>query len=132
MTLAYNATSNKNVFLVDNNIFSQTLDILRTRAKPLGIKVLPIDLDKFELEDFDNAFGLVVQLPNNHGRIKHPDGLLRCAEVYKCIKIAIVDPLAQVLMQPVGEMGFDIAVGSMQRFGIPMGCLLYTSDAADE
>ena len=121
MTLAYNATSNKNVFLVDNKIFPQTLDILRTRAKPLGIKVLPIELDKFELEDFTNAFGIVVQLPNNHGGIKHPDGLLRCAEVYKCIKIAVVDPLAQVLMQPVGEMGFDIAVGSMQRFGIPMG-----------
>ena len=121
MTLAYNATSNKNVFLVDNKIFPQTLDILRTRAKPLGIKVLPIELEKFELEDFTNAFGIVVQLPNNHGGIKHPDGLLRCAEVYKCIKIAVVDPLAQVLMQPVGEMGFDIAVGSMQRFGIPMG-----------
>ena len=121
MTLAYNATSNKNVFLVDNKIFPQTLSILRTRAKPLGIKVLPIELSNFELEDFTNAFGLVVQLPNNHGGIKHPDGLLRCAEVYKCIKIAVVDPLAQVLMQPVGEMGFDIAVGSMQRFGIPMG-----------
>ena len=121
MTLAYNATSNKNVFLVDSKIFPQTLGILRTRAKPLGIKVLPIELDKFELEDFTNAFGIVVQLPNNHGGIKHPDGLLRCAEVYKCIKIAVVDPLAQVLMQPVGEMGFDIAVGSMQRFGIPMG-----------
>jgi len=121
MTLAYNATSNKNVFLVDNKIFPQTLDILRTRAKPLGIKVLPIELSNFELEDFTNAFGIVVQLPNNHGGIKHPDGLLRCAEVYKCIKIAVVDPLAQVLMQPVGEMGFDIAVGSMQRFGIPMG-----------
>ena len=41
--------------------------------------------------------------------------------VYKCMKIAIVDPMCQVLMKPVGEMGFDIAVGSMQRFGIPMG-----------
>ena len=46
---------------------------------------------------------------------------MRCAEAYKCMKIAIVDPLCQVLMKPVGEMGFDIAVGSMQRFGIPMG-----------
>ena len=43
------------------------------------------------------------------------------ADVYKCMKIAIVDPMCQVLMQPVGEMGFDIAVGSMQRFGVPMG-----------
>ena len=42
-------------------------------------------------------------------------------DVYKCMKIAIVDPLCQVLMKPVADMGFDIAVGSMQRFGIPMG-----------
>ena len=47
--------------------------------------------------------------------------LLRCADVYKCMKIAIVDPMCQVLMKPVGEMGFDVAVGSMQRFGVPMG-----------
>ena len=46
---------------------------------------------------------------------------MRLADACKCMKIAIVDPLAQVLMQPVGEMGFDIAVGSMQRFGVPMG-----------
>ena len=70
---------------------------------------------------FTDAFGLLVQLPNSHGNLKHRDGLLRCAEVYKCMKIAIVDPMCQVLMKPVGEWGFDIAVGSMQRFGVPMG-----------
>ena len=74
-----------------------------------------------DLGDVSLSFGIIVQLPNNHGKLRHPDGLLRCAEVYKCMKIAIVDPLAQVLMQPVGELGFDIAVGSMQRFGVPMG-----------
>ena len=61
--------------------------------------------------EFDSAFGLLVQLPNNLGRLKNPDALLRVAEVYKCMKVAVVDPLCQVLMQPVGEMGFDIAVG---------------------
>ena len=73
------------------------------------------------MEDFENAFGLLVQLPNNKGRLRDPNSLLRIADVHKCMKIAVVDPLCQVLMQPVGEMGFDIAVGSMQRFGIPMG-----------
>ena len=52
---------------------------------------------------FTDAFGLLVQLPNSHGNLKHRDGLLRCAEVYKCMKIAIVDPMCQVLMKPVGE-----------------------------
>ena len=63
----------------------------------------------------------MVQLPNNKGSLRDPSAFLRIASVYKCMKIAIVDPLCQVLMKPVGDMGFDIAVGSMQRFGIPMG-----------
>ena len=73
------------------------------------------------LAELKDAFGILVQLPNSHGALKHRDGLLTAAEVCKCMKIAIVDPLCQVLMKPVGEMGFDIAVGSMQRFGVPMG-----------
>ena len=95
---------------------------MQTRARPLGINIIKIDLDDaIPISFFADAFGLLVQLPNNHGNIKCNDGILRLAEVHKCMKIAIVDPLAQVLMQPVGEMGFDVAVGSMQRFGVPMG-----------
>ena len=112
----------KNTFLVDSKIFPQTLEVLRTRARPLDINIQLIDLDaSIALEDFTDAFGIVVQLPNNDGKLRHCDGLLRCAEVFNTTKIAIVDPMCQVLMQPVGEWGFDIAVGSMQRFGIPMG-----------
>ena len=112
----------KNTFLVDSKVFPQTLEVLRTRARPLDINIQLIDLDaSIALEDFTDAFGIVVQLPNNDGKLRHCDGLLRCAEVFNTTKIAIVDPMCQVLMQPVGEWGFDIAVGSMQRFGIPMG-----------
>ena len=115
-------TGDKKGFLVDSNIFPQTLEVLKTRATPLGINIIKLDLeDTIPLCDFEDSFGVLVQMPNNLGNIRPCNGLLRCAEVYKCMKIAIVDPLAQVLMQPVGEMGFDIAVGSMQRFGIPMG-----------
>jgi len=122
MILSYNNSKNKNTFLVDSEVFPQTLAVLQTRAKPLGIEIKLIDWYKVtELEDFDDAFGLVVQLPNNKGRLRDPNALLRIADVYKCMKIAVVDPLCQVLMQPVGEMGFDVAVGSMQRFGVPMG-----------
>ena len=121
MILAYNQ-GKKNDFIVDSKIFSQTLDVLKTRAKPLGINIIKIDLDAtIALEEFTNAFGLLVQLPDSNGRLKYHEGLLRCADVYKCMKIAIVDPMCQVLMKPVGEMGFDVAVGSMQRFGVPMG-----------
>jgi glycine dehydrogenase len=121
MLLAHSA-SKKNVFLVDSEVFPQTLQVLETRAKPLGIEIKLLDWHTVAaLEDFDDAFGLLVQLPNNKGRLRDPNALIRIADVYKCMKIAVVDPMAQVLMKPVGEMGFDIAVGSMQRFGIPMG-----------
>ena len=112
----------KNTCLVDSKVFPQTLEVLRTRARPLDINIQLIDLDEsIALEDFTDAFCIIVQLPNNNGKLRHCDGLLRCAEVFNTTKIAIVDPMCQVLMQPVGEWGFDIAVGSMQRFGIPMG-----------
>jgi len=122
MILAYNSSKDQNIFIVDKDIFPQTLAVLQTRAEPLGIIIQQIDFSgSIELIEFEKAFGLIVQLPNNKGRLKNPDALVRVADVYKCIKIAIVDPLCQVLMKPVGEMGFDIAVGSMQRFGVPMG-----------
>ena len=112
----------KNTFLVDSKIFPQTLKVLKTRAQPLDIKIQLIDLDdSIALEDFTDAFGIIVQLPNNEGKLRHCDGLLRCAEVFGTAKVAVVDPMCQVLMQPVGEWGFDVAVGSMLRFGIPMG-----------
>ena len=112
----------KNTFLVDSKIFPQTLKVLQTRARPLDIHIQLIDLDEsIALEDFTDAFGIIVQLPNNEGKLRHCDGLLRCAEVFGTAKVAVVDPMCQVLMQPVGEWGFDVAVGSMQRFGIPMG-----------
>ena len=122
MILAFGASRNKNKFLIDSQIFPQTLAVLETRAKPLGIEIIKLDFDdSIPLVDFESAFGLLVQLPNNQGKLRDPDSLIRVADVYKCLKIAVVDPMAQVLMKPVGEMGFDIAVGSMQRFGIPMG-----------
>ena len=121
MLLAH-STSKKNTFLVDSEVFPQTLKVLQTRAKPLGIKIKLLDWQTVAaLEEFDDAFGLLVQMPNNKGRLLDPSSILRIADVYKCMKIAVVDPLCQVLMKPVADMGFDIAVGSMQRFGIPMG-----------
>ena len=121
MILAH-GSSKKNIFLVDKEIFPQTLKVLETRAKPLGIEISLIDIEgSIPLEKIDTAFGVLVQLPDNNGKIKQTEALLRIADVYKCMKIAIVDPMCQVLMRPVGEIGFDIAVGSMQRFGVPMG-----------
>jgi len=121
MLLAHSQSKKKD-FIVDDKLFPQTLEVLQTRARPLGINIVKIDLDaSIPISFFAEAFGFITQLPDNHGNIKIRGGVMRLAEACKCMKIAIVDPLAQVLMQPVGKMGFDIAVGSMQRFGVPMG-----------
>ncbi len=121
MLLAY-STSNKKDFIVDDRVFKQTLEVIETRAKPLDINIIKLDLtSNIPLSFFTNAFGVLIQMPNREGKLIDVTGLLRVADVNKCMKIAVVDPMCQVLMQPVGEMGFDIAVGSMQRFGVPMG-----------
>jgi len=121
MLLAHSA-SNKKDFVVDDRVFKQTLEVIETRAKPLGINVIKLDLtDNIPLSFFTDAFGTLIQMPNREGKLIDVSGLLRVADVNKCMKIAVVDPLCQVLMEPVGEMGFDVAVGSMQRFGVPMG-----------
>ena len=122
MTLAYNSNSKYNTFLVDSRVFFSTLQVLQTRAEPLGINIVTLDLNApIPLEEFETAFGFLMQLPNSVGQLKQPNGLMRVCDVHKVVKIAVVDPMCQVLMKPVGDMGFDIAVGSMQRFGIPIG-----------
>ena len=121
MLLAHSA-SNKKDFVVDDRVFKQTLEVIETRAKPLGINVIKLDLTgNIPLSFFADAFGILIQMPNREGKLIDVSGLIRVADVNKCMKIAVVDPLCQVLMEPVGEMGFDVAVGSMQRFGVPMG-----------
>ena len=120
MLLAH-GQSKKKSFIVDKNIFTN-IRSFKTRAEPLDIKIILVDYtEAIPLEYFEESFGVLVQLPNRHGTLRYPDAINRVADVYKCMKIAIVDPMYQVLMQPVAEWGFDIAVGSMQRFGVPMG-----------
>ena len=85
MILAYNA-SKKNTLLVDSKIFPQTLKVLRTRAKPLGIKILLMDFDaSMDLPDYQEAFGIIIQLPNSEGKLRYPDGILKCCEVFNAV-----------------------------------------------
>ena len=82
MILAYNQGKKKD-FIVDSKIFPQTLKVLKTRAKPLNINIIKIDLDAtISLEEFTNAFGLLIQLPDSSGKLKYHDGILRCAEAF--------------------------------------------------
>jgi glycine dehydrogenase len=117
-------------FLVDRQVFPQTLAVLQTRAEPLGISLELVDAEALaaqaaagEAPDLPaDAFGLLLQLPGNRGGLWDPAPLLAAAGEAGLIRAVAIDPLAQVLLAPVGQLGADIAVGSAQRLGVPMGC----------
>jgi glycine dehydrogenase len=108
-------------FLVDRAVLPQTLAVLHTRAEPLGIELVPFDAAGWSGELPGGAFGLLLQLPGVDGKLWDPSGLLAAARSAGLISTVAIDPLAQVLLAPVGQLGADIAVGSLQRFGVPMG-----------
>jgi glycine dehydrogenase len=111
---------NSHTFFVDQNIFPQTIDVLKTRSKPLGIKLEVDHLSKLDLNSPD-YFGVYVQNPDNNGAIKDLTSLISNAHDKEVFVGVGVDLMSLLLMKSPGEMGADIAVGSSQRFGVPMG-----------
>ena len=106
-------------FLVDAAVLPQTLAVLRTRCEPIGVQ-----LEVAEPTDFrwgEDVFGVLLQLPGRCGRLWDPRACIERAHAHGALVTVAVDPLAQVLLEPVGDLGADIAVGSAQRFGVPMG-----------
>ena len=118
MMLAKRVSKNKsNVFFVHNNVFPQTLNILRSRAKPLGVE---IEIGS-EPEDQKDYFGSYIQFPAADGSIVNPSSHIDQIQSKGGLAIVGTDLLASVLIKPAGEYSADIVVGSAQRFGIPMG-----------
>jgi len=122
ISLSYAVRKNKNAnkFLLDQEILPQTLDVLKTRCEPLGI-----ELDFFDKEILEadcNVFGLLIQLPGKNGCVWDPTSIINRVHQFDAIVTIAIDPLAQVLMKPMGEIGADIVVGSAQRFGVPIAC----------
>ena len=107
--------------LVDSNTHPQTVSVLRTRMEPIGITVTLSDVDTMNPE---GHFAVVVSWPGSDGNIPNVDtvrSLTSRAREVKALAIAATDLLACSIIVPPGQLGFDIAVGSSQRFGVPMG-----------
>lgn len=111
---------NAQKYFVDERIFPQTLDVLKTRALPLGIKLV---VDKYENIDIAEAdyFGLIVQYPNANGSVEDYKELFAKAGENQVFITAAADLMSLVLLTPPGEIGADVVVGTTQRFGVPMG-----------
>ncbi len=111
--------NNVNVVLVDEKMWPQTHDVLKTRAFPLGIELKIQAKEDFEFGD--NVFGIIIQYPNSDGEIVDYSEWVEKAHK-KDIKVAVAaDLLSLALLTPPGEWGADIVFGSSQRFGVPMG-----------
>ncbi|TSA50716.1 MAG: glycine dehydrogenase (aminomethyl-transferring), partial [Sphingobacteriales bacterium] len=122
MTLVYHSNGKeetKNVFLVADNCFPQTIDILKTRALPLDIELVISSPDKFNFNE--RVFGCIVQYPDSFGGVNDYSSMIE--EANKCgVKVVMAtDLLALTLLKSPGELGADIAIGSAQRFGVPLG-----------
>ena len=124
MTLARRVFSGDDsaVFLIDKFLHPQTKAVVATRAKPLAIEVVEFDpSEPLTNISTQEVFGVLVQYPNTKGEILDYSALAAWAHERNALLIAATDLLALTLIAPPGEWGADIAVGSAQRFGVPMG-----------
>src|ERR1700727_1346390 len=106
-------------FLADADCLPQTLDVLRTRAEPLGIE-LRIAAITGET-DFAGVFGVLLQYPGASGEVRDLGPVIEAAHAAKATVAVAADVLALTMLKPPGELGADVAIGSTQRFGVPMG-----------
>ena len=116
------------VLIVDEHAFPQTIAVIRTRAKPRGVGVVVADLSRVttaesltEIAGGGPVFGVIVQYPGADGEVRDWSALTAAAHELGALVTAAADLLALTLATPPGEWGADVAVGSSQRFGVPMG-----------
>ena len=121
MTLARrnSKSDDSSLFLIDKNLHAQTKAVVITRAKPLGIEV--VEVDALNIDQSLDYFGLLVQYPDTTGTINDFSKAAQDAHEKNALLIAATDLLALTLLKAPGEWGADIAIGSAQRFGVPMG-----------
>ncbi len=125
MIMAYNSRPrdlvkrNASTFFVSDKVFPQTLDVIKTRAIPLGIHIISGDHNQFEFPE--DLFGAIVQYPDQTGDINDYRDFVGKVHSRQAFVVVAADLLSLVMLTPPGEWGADIAVGSSQRFGIPVG-----------
>ena len=122
MTLAHRVGKSKSQkFFVDQNCFPQTISVVTARAKPIGIEVIVDDPQKLTDLKEETYFGALLQYPGNDGAITDFSQEIKSVHENNGLVIMATDLLALTLLKSPGELGADIAIGSSQRFGVPLG-----------
>jgi glycine cleavage system P protein (glycine dehydrogenase) len=119
MALCHAVVPNRKTFFVADNCHPQTIAVVQTRAKPLGIQIKIGDYSRFKFDD--TVFGALVQYPATDGPIYDYSNFVRQAHDMGALVVVAADILALTLLKPPGEFGADVAVGNTQRFGVPLG-----------
>ena len=119
MTMSLRLKDGRNVFFISEACHPQTIEVVRSRAKALDIEVVTGNHETFAFTD--QVFGALVQYPDTFGAIRDYSGFVGKAHAAGAMVTVAADLLALTLIKPPGEFGADIAVGSAQRFGVPLG-----------
>src|ERR1039458_26952 len=119
MTMCHRLKDGRNVFFVSETCHPQNIEVVRTRAKALGIEVVVGDHESFKFNS--KVFGALVQYPDTFGAIHDFAPFVEKAHVAGAMVAVATDLLALTLLKPPGEFSADIAIGSAQRFGVPLG-----------
>ncbi len=121
MTLCHRSNkTNCNRFLVSKFCHPQTIEVIQTRALPLGIQIIEID-ETQPIQDWTGVFGVIVQYPSTDGSVHHYESLISDAHDHKALVIMATDLLALMVLRSPGALGADVAIGNSQRFGVPLG-----------
>ena len=119
MTMAERVAKSKaKTFFIDENCHTQNIAVMKTRARPLGIEIVVGDPDNLNPSE---VFGAVFQYPGTFGHVRDFTDHIEKLHANKAIAVVAADPLALTLLKEPGAMGADIAIGSTQRFGVPVG-----------
>ncbi len=123
MTMARRVAGKGRIFLADADCLPQTLAVLATRAEPLGIElvVAPVTPELIAAQPDGELFGVLLQYPGASGAVRDLAPAIEAARGSGAVAAVAADLLALTLLRPPGELGADIAVGTAQRFGVPMG-----------
>jgi glycine dehydrogenase len=119
MVRAVGGNGSASGFFVAQDTHPQTIAVLKTRAAPLGIEVIVGDPDSFDFQR--PIFGALLQYPATDGRVRDPRAFIEKVHQHGALAVLAADLLSLALLTPPGELGADVAVGSSQRFGVPLG-----------
>jgi glycine dehydrogenase len=119
MALCRAVVSNRKTFFIADNCHPQTIAVIQTRAKPLGIEIKIDNYSRFKFDD--TFFGALIQYPATDGAIYDYSTFIKEAHNAGALVVVAADILALTVLKPPGEFGADVAVGNTQRFGVPLG-----------